>query len=144
MLFFSDFARKSHSFHVHFFVKKRPFSKKSCNLLSFFLKIFIKNPRTSQYLVKKRPFSKKHTVLVIIFCPIKLNSLKKRCTHIILFSNFKWKTFCCHTHIWTKTSILSNYTIIWGKTVNKMTFFFRFSWKNIALMHIFCKKTCVL
>ena len=90
------------------------------------------------YFVQKNVHSLKNTVFS---CPyfVQKTQFSKKTFLSFFFSNFKWKTSCCHAHIWTKTSILSNYTIISGKTVNKMTFF-RFSWKNTALMPIFCKK----
>ena len=92
-----------------------------------------------------------------IFCPLSKNTLlscpyfvkktstfsKTRCSHVI-FSNFSWKSPCCHAHIRSKKRhICQNYTILWAKKVNRVLFFFQkrpFPKKQTALMPIFCPK----
>ena len=49
------------------------------------------------YFVKKRPFSQKHNA------------------PMSFFSNFSWKTPCCHAHIWSKKrQFCQNYAILWA------------------------------
>ena len=87
---------------------------------------------------------------------------QKRCALMSIFSKFSSKTPCCHAHIWSKTSILSKYTIIWAKKVNMMPFCSDFernylcshayflsknrkiSKKYAVFMPMFCQKTSTL
>ena len=106
---------------------------------------------------QKRPFSKKHTALMPIFCKKRSILSKTQCSHVI-FSKFSWKTPAVMPILDQKTSILSKLQYYMGQKVNRMPFFFDFSWKNdfshahilskklqfakkhIALMPIFCQK----
>ena len=87
----------------------------------------------------RRPFSKN----TLVSCPYfvkNINSQKTRCSHIIFFSNLKWKIPCCHTHIWSKKcKFCENYTILWAKKVNRMPFFLICHEKISTLIPYFVK-----
>ena len=83
------------------------------------------------YFVKKIVHSLKNRLLSWPYFVKKTSILlKTRCSYVI-FSNFSWKTPCCHAHIWSKKrQFCQNYTILWAKKVNRMPFFSDFSRKN--------------
>ena len=89
---------------------------------------------------QKRPFSKKHTALMPIFCKKRSILSKTQCSHVI-FSKFSWKTPAVMPILDQKTSILSKLQYYMGQKVNRMPFFFDFSWKNdFSHAHILSKK----
>ena len=106
-----------------------------------FFSNFSRKNHCSHILSKKSPFSKKHTALMPIFCQKNVHSLKNNAP-MSFFSNFSWKTPCCHAHIWSKKrQFCQNYTILWAKKVNRMPFFSDFSRKNLCShAHILKKK----
>ena len=54
------------------------------------------------------------------------------------FSNFSWKTPCSHADDWSKKrKFCQNYTLLWGKKVNRMPFFSDFSRKISGSCHFF-------
>ena len=131
--FFSDFSRKNRCSHAQisskirlfstrssqYLSKKRQLSQKNCNLMSFFLKTFLKNPLlTSPYSANKRQLCQKYDIFWV-----------KKSKHALLFRFFtdkylffypyfvkkrpfskKHTLFSCfhvHAHIEKKTSILT-------------------------------------
>ena len=131
---------------------------KKVNRMSFFSDISRKKFALMPiYFQKKRPFSKK-TLLHAHILSKKRPFFQKRCALMSIFSKILSKTPCGHAHIWSKTSILSKYTIIWAKKVNMMPFFSDFSRKNyrshVKNVHspkstllsslVFVKKTAIL
>ena len=97
---------------------------KKVNRMSFFSDISRKKI-AAHILKKKRPFSKKHCSHAHILsekCPF----FQKHCALMWILSKFSSKTPCCHAHIWSKTSILSNLHYIMSQKSQYDAPFFRF------------------
>ena len=66
---------------------------------------------------------------------------QKHCALMPFFSIFSWKSPICHAHICSKKrEFCQNYTILWGKNVNRILFFSDFSRKNHSFHPIFCQQ----
>ena len=94
-------------------------------------------------LFQKDVHSLKNTLLSCPYFVEKTSILSKTLYSHIIFLTFKWKTPCCHAHIWSKNrQFCQNYIILWIKKVNRMLFFFPiFHGKVTSLMPIFCQES---
>ena len=163
--FLSNFLLKTPCVHTYIWSKKRQFCQNytlwprkwiGCPFFGYLTKQICSNAHIFST-KKKRPFSNK-TLLHAHILSKKRPFFQKRCALMSIFSKILSKTPCGHAHIWSKTSILSKYTIIWAKKVNMMPFFSDFSRKNyrshVKNVHspkstllsslVFVKKTAIL
>ena len=82
-----------------------------------------------------------------IFCQ-KRQLFQKHRALMSFFSNFSWKTPCCHAHIRSKKrQVWQKYKILWTSKVNRMPYFFQkrpLSKKTLLSFAYFVKKTSIL
>ena len=139
---FSKFLRKTPCGQANMWSKKRQFCQNYTilwaqqvknNVFSDFLQNII---ASTLIFCQKNVHSLKNTLLSCPYVVKKSQFSKKLYSHIIFFLILNEKPLAAIPIFGQKTSILSNYNILWGKTVNKLPFFLIFVKKYCSNGHI--------